>query len=119
MKVKVKIGDEVELWNHSKGKISDIDPSTCKFELTPIFGDSGGEWFHLMDIKFLNGIGVGDTRDIEFEEESLMEKYSRLIIEGNNDLSLGQFIFIHDGSYFFVEWYNGKWSDPKPIKLLS
>lgn len=53
------------------------------------------------------------------ETETLVEKYSRLIIKGNEDLSLGQFIFIHDGSHFFVEWYNGKWSDPKSIKILS
>lgn len=119
-KVKVKIGDEVELWNQSKGKVTDMNPVTCKFELTPNGGFSG--WFHIMDIRFLNGEYVDDAGELEFEKpekETLTEKYSRLIIEGNEDLSLDQFIFTHDGSHFFVKWYNGKWSDPKPIKILS
>lgn len=52
MKRKIKIGREVELWNHFKGKITNIDPSTCRFEI------NGYGRYYLMDIKFLDGISV-------------------------------------------------------------
>jgi len=50
-KIVVKIGDEVTLFNHTKGIINEIDKSVYQFTLS---GDYI-IWFYIKDIKELNG----------------------------------------------------------------
>lgn len=49
--IKIKNGYSVELFNGTKGDIINIDKSTYQFELS---GDCI-IWFHLRDIKMVNG----------------------------------------------------------------
>lgn len=47
----VKLGDEVELYNGAKGFVCEIDKSVSQFTFTEQYIT----WFHLRDIKILNG----------------------------------------------------------------
>ena len=47
----VKIGDSVKLFNGTEGIINDIDKSVYQFTLS----DDYIIWFHIRDIKQLNG----------------------------------------------------------------
>lgn len=52
VKILLKIGDEVELWNGTKGKIIYLDKEN--YEINISLFKSYSEWFHKMNIKLLN-----------------------------------------------------------------
>lgn len=117
--MKIKIGSDVQLWNGSKGEITNFTLGNHKFELS--VGGHSVDWYHVMDIKILNGVEFFDWNNVEFEipePETLMDKYSRLIIKANN-LSLNQFLFIHENKYYIVFWQKGKWSNPTTTHLFE
>ncbi len=47
----VKVGDTIKLFNGTEGIIGEIDRTTYQFTLS----DQYMIWFHLRDIKILNG----------------------------------------------------------------
>lgn len=52
-KINIKIGDKVEMWNGTKGIIQELTPNY----LVKVVNC----WFHVMDIKFINGIEFDET----------------------------------------------------------
>jgi len=50
--IKLNVGDNVELFNHSKGSVKTIDKITYQFELDH---ENIITWFHIRNIKYLNG----------------------------------------------------------------
>ena len=53
-KIVVKIGDKVKLYNGTEGVISEIDKSIYQF----LLAEQYIIWFHLRDVKILNGVEI-------------------------------------------------------------
>ena len=54
--IKLKIGDSVELFNGTKGHISDVNHGTALIEISN--KNSYPQWFHMVNVKLLNGVDI-------------------------------------------------------------